>query len=248
MKCFNTTGICIPSANYMADTSATINQIIRQYVSPGKYFTIDRPRQCGKTTTLYLLEEQLKKDYTVISMSFESADELFASLYAFAAGFIRKTARILKIQELPETLYNDWQQPISRDFPLDDLGQRITELCRNCHRDIVLMIDEVDKSSNNQVFLSFLGLLREKYLDQMKGRDKTFKTVILAGVYDIKNLKLKLHPDAEPKYNSPWNIAADFNIDVLLLSHSLTTFAFSVPNGGVIIHGTPSLILLTTMR
>ena len=44
------------------------------------------------------------------------------------------------------------------------------------------------------------------------------------------------------------NIAADFNIDVLLLSHSLTTFAFSVPNGGVIIHGTPSLILLTTMR
>ena len=42
--------------------------------------------------------------------------------------------------------------------------------------------------------------------------------------------------------------AADFNIDVLLLSHSLTTFAFSVPNGGVIIHGTPSLILLTTMR
>ena len=78
------------------------------------------------------------------------------------------------------------------------------------------MIDEVDKSSNNQVFLSFLGLLREKYLDQMKGRDKTFKTVILAGVYDIKNLKLKLHPDAEPKYNSPWNIAADFNLDTSL--------------------------------
>lgn len=65
------------------------------------------------------------------------------------------------------------------------------------------MIDEVDKSSNNQVFLSFLGLLREKYLDQMKGRDKTFKTVILAGVYDIKNLKLKLHPDAEPQVQQP---------------------------------------------
>jgi len=44
------------------------------------------------------------------------------------------------------------------------------------------------------------------------------------------------------------NIAADFNIDVLLLSHSLTTFAFSVPNGGVIIHGMPSLIFLTILR
>lgn len=91
MKCFNTTGICIPSANYMADTSATINQIIRQYVSPGKYFTIDRPRQCGKTTTLYLLEEQLKKDYIVISMSFESADEpLPLSMPSLQASFARR--------------------------------------------------------------------------------------------------------------------------------------------------------------
>lgn len=78
------------------------------------------------------------------------------------------------------------------------------------------MIGEVDKSSNNQVFLSFLSLLREKYLDQMKGRDITFKTVILAGVYDIKNLKLKLLPNAEPKYNSPWNVDADFNLDINL--------------------------------
>ena len=28
----------------------------------------------------------------------------------------------------------------------------------------------------------------------------------LAGVYDIKNLKLKLRPESEHQYNSPWNI------------------------------------------
>ncbi len=28
----------------------------------------------------------------------------------------------------------------------------------------------------------------------------------LAGVYDIKNLKLKLRPGSEHQYNSPWNI------------------------------------------
>lgn len=70
------------------------------------------------------------------------------------------------------------------------------------------MIDEVDKSSDNQIFLSFLGLLRAKYLEQQKGQDHTFQSVILAGVYDIKNLILKLHPGQEAKYNSPWNIAA----------------------------------------
>lgn len=67
--------------------------------------------------------------------------------------------------------------------------------------------DEVDKSSDNQIFLSFLGLLREKYLKCQQGKDVTFHSVILAGVYDIKTLKLKLHPQEESKYNSPWNIA-----------------------------------------
>ncbi len=38
--------------------------------------------------------------------------------------------------------------------------------------------------------------------------------MILAGVYDIKNLKLKIRPDSEHQYNSPWNIAADFDIDM----------------------------------
>ena len=40
--------------------------------------------------------------------------------------------------------------------------------------------------------------------------------MILAGVYDIKNLKLKLRPDSEHQYNSSWNIAADFDIDMSL--------------------------------
>ena len=120
----------------------------------------------------------------------------------------------MKAQGIEGSILNDWQQPISQEFPFDDLGQRITELCMSCGRDVILMIDEVDKSSDNQIFLSFLGLLREKYLEQMKGKDQTFRSVILAGVYDIKNLKLKLHPGAEPKYNSPWNVAADFDLDI----------------------------------
>lgn len=99
-------------------------------------------------------------------------------------------------------------------FPLDELGERITSLCNSVGRETILIIDEVDKSSDNQVFLSFLGLLRNKYLEQMKGKDRTFWSVILAGVYDIKNLKVKLHPGEESKYNSPWNIAVDFTVNM----------------------------------
>ena len=74
------------------------------------------------------------------------------------------------------------------------------------------MIDEVDSASNNQVFLDFLAQLRGYYLE--RDHMPVFHAVVLAGVYDIKNLKLKLRSDEEHKYNSPWNIAAKFNIDM----------------------------------
>ena len=69
-----------------------------------------------------------------------------------------------------------------------------------------------DSASNNQVFIDFLAQLRDYY--QEREDVPIFHSVILAGVYDIKNLKLKLCPDTEHLYISPWNIAADFDIDM----------------------------------
>ena len=63
-KKFCTTGTCIPEKNYMVDLSNRIQQIINQYIESGQYFTINRARQYGKTTLLYLLEKELRKqDY-----------------------------------------------------------------------------------------------------------------------------------------------------------------------------------------
>lgn len=74
------------------------------------------------------------------------------------------------------------------------------------------MIDEVDQASGHKVFLDFLGMLRSKYLKRMTR--PVFQSVILAGVYDIKNLKQRIRKDEEHRYNSPWNIAADFCVDM----------------------------------
>ena len=213
-KRFQTTGTCIPGEHYMVPMKNRLDEIITNYIKEGKYFTINRARQYGKTTLLYLLEKRLKKEYIVISLSFEAADELFYSLHTFANGIIRNIGRDLRMQNLREDLLQKWLKPVSAEFPFHDLGERITELCMACNRKIVLMVDEVDKSSDNQIFLSFLGLLREKFLRQQQSKDVTFQSVILAGVYDIKNLKLRLHPGEESKYNSPWNIAADFTVDI----------------------------------
>ena len=47
-------------------------------------------------------------------------------------------------------------------------------------------------------------------------------SVVLAGVYDIKNLKLKIRPDDEHQYNSPWNIAAKFSMDMSFSARQIT--------------------------
>lgn len=90
-------------------------------------------------------------------------------------------SRILNAQGIAQPFLNEWVQPVSEQFPFDDLSGRITALCRHSDKPAILMIDEVDKSSDNQVFLSFLGLLRNKDLEQMQKNDDTFQSVALAG-------------------------------------------------------------------
>ncbi len=203
-KKFNVTGMCIPEENYMVDMSSRIDKIVTSYIKEGKYFTMNRARQFGKTTTLYLLEERLKDEYIVLSLSFEAAHEYFQSPMHLVQGLIMDISDALVMQGISDDIIEMWNSPISEEFPMRSLGTKITRLCKQCTKEIILMIDEVDQSSDNQIFLTFLGLLRSKYLSQRKGKDVTFKSVILAGVYDIKNLKLKLHPGEESKYNSPW--------------------------------------------
>ena len=218
MKRFNVAGVCVPDKHYMADISGKLDKIIAM-IEDDEYFTINRARQYGKTTTLSRLDEKLKDKYTVLRLSFEGVGEgAFANDNAFVHFFIKKVAGELEYNKVDSTVIEKWADTSSlwEGDAFDNLSDKITALCMACEQGVILMIDEVDKSSDNQIFLNFLGMLRGKYLLRQQKRDVTFKSVILAGVYDIKNLKLKLRPDVEQKYNSPWNIATDFNIDMSL--------------------------------
>lgn len=211
-KRFNTTGVCIPTMHYMVDITDKLDKII-ELIKEKDYFIINRPRQYGKTTTMYMLEQRLKNDYLVVSMSFEGiGDEVFLKEKTFSKVFIELMAESLEFTNEEES-----KRLLGYENDIDnlrDLSKLITRFVRDSNKDVILFIDEVDKSSNNQLFLSFLGMLRNKYLLRQQGKDKTFSSVILAGVYDIKNLKLKFRNEDEKKYNSPWNIAVDFDIDM----------------------------------
>ena len=213
-KKFNITGKCHPTKHYMADVSGKLAQI-RKMVEEGDYFIINRPRQYGKTTTLYQLSDTLRAtgEYIVLNTSFEGiGDTLFQDESLFSPNLIRQWAKYAKMY-LPD--WTDWLLEQSKHVTnLSDVSDLITLMLEKTDKKVVLLIDEVDKSSNNQLFISFLAMLRNKYLES--DIFKTFHSVILAGVHDIKSLKLKIRAGEEQKLNSPWNIAADFKVDMNL--------------------------------
>ena len=211
-KVFNTEGVCIPEWHYMVDMSAKVEAIVDGYIARGAYFTINRGRQYGKTTTLRLLAGRLRElGYTPVSLTFESSDDLFASRWAFATGFGRLIAAEVRRTHPEQAAL--LVQPVDRDFPFEDLSERVTALCA-ADRRVVLMVDEVDKAASYDVFSSFLSLLRAKYLKRMDPGAETFHSVILVGVSDIRNIRRRIRPDSEHTYNSPWNIAAPFGVEL----------------------------------
>lgn len=217
MKYFNTEGLCRPEKHYMVRLDARLERIKKLLVDREKYFVINRGRQYGKTTTLSALRKYLSRDYAVFLLDFQLlGTEDFVNESAFSYAFINSVISSLKKMNIEnrENLIDYLQKTMNSNhkYGLVELFNALSSMCENCPRPVVLMIDEVDSASNNQVFIDFLAQLRGYYLS----REETpiFHSVILAGVYNIKNLKLKLRPESERQYNSPWNIAADFNIDM----------------------------------
>ncbi|MCM1174190.1 MAG: AAA-like domain-containing protein [Blautia sp.] len=217
MRYFNTEGVCRSDIHYMVRLDDRLEKMKRLYVDRGKYFIINKGRQYGKTTTLRALAEYLLSDYFVVFIDFQGiGTEHFISAerfsYAFAQKFLAAFTRmnnsgnegLLK----PLTDFMDFESNKS----MLELFIKLSAICQTAEKPIALLIDEVDSASNNQVFVDFLSHLREYYLN--RENTPVFQSVILAGVYDVKNLKLKIRPDSQHQYNSPWNIAADFTIDM----------------------------------
>lgn len=216
-KYFNTEGICYPDEHYMVNIADRLEEIMK-YIAARKYFVINRARQYGKTTTLSLLAKKLKGDYIVFPLSFEGiGDSAYIDEYSFCRMIYRLFYDAIYYGEagqIPDSIRDHCKamslETVKTDF--SDLSEFISTLSSALTKPVIIIIDEVDQASNHDVFLAFLGLLRAKYL---KRRSRpTFHSCILAGVYDIKNLKSRIREDADQQYNSPWNVAAKFEVDM----------------------------------
>ncbi len=240
MKEFNVTGLCNPKKHYMVDITEKL-KTIESMVDSGEYFTINRARQYGKTTTLSALTSYLASKYLVLSLDFQDLED---GSFSDGGVFSRTLSKIIldafEFEGLiiPQDIRNRFQELIDKstdDVKMDDLFRVFKFWFDEEDKEIVLIIDEVDSATNNQVFLDFLAQLRSLYLKHAKNNTvKTFQSVILAGVTDVKHVKSKIRDEDQHKVNSPWNIAVDFKVDMSLSVYGISKMLEEYEND----HGT----------
>ena len=183
-KYFNVNGTCKPDIHYMVNLESKLKKI-KHMIDNGQYFTINKARQYGKTTTLRALSQYLTHDYIVISLDFQ---KMSSSDFEHESAFVRRLAgeilkRIRQTPDIPAQALHPFLELIndrSGHSKLADIFDLFSDWCAASPRPIVLLIDEVDTAANNQIFLDFLAQLRAAYLDS--DITPTFQSVILASV------------------------------------------------------------------
>ena len=136
----------------------------------------------------------LKKEYTVLSLDFQRLDN---DVFQNGASFAQAMARIIvdayefENVSIPEETIAALEKLNSEDenkVKMDDLFRILRRWIVKSDQGIVLMIDEVDSATNNQVFLDFLAQLRDGYISRDANNIPAFQSVILAGVTDVKHI------------------------------------------------------------
>lgn len=165
---FNVTGSCSPQRHYMVRLDDRLKKIKQNFVDYGSYFVINRGRQYGKTTTLKALEDYLSEEYIVVSLDFQMlGTEDFADEARFSSAFLDvfiRECELGSIDGADELLKPLRELAQGNGYGLKVMFMTLSGVCGNSRKPIVLMIDEVDSASNNQVFIEFLAQLRSYYL------------------------------------------------------------------------------------
>lgn len=221
---FNITGACNPKYHYMVNIQPRLEKI-KNLIDRGAYFTINCARQYGKTTTLSALKTYLKPDYVVVGVDFQMLSHAsFKSEESFVRAFAREIhTAVQDMEPVPAVIKKqlaDFSSAVKEEADLGTLFFCLSDWCRQSPKPVVLMIDEVDSATNNQVFLDFLAQLRGYYIHR---EDRAaFQSVILASVYDVKNIQYKAASlEEHGRKNSPWNIATDFMVDMNFSADSI---------------------------
>ena len=208
MRFFNTEGPVRPDDHYAIAPldRADVDEFL-DLIRAKRYFVLHAPRQTGKTSALIALRDLLNSgeagNFRCVDVNVEVAqvarDDVARGIRAILSS-LATSARLLG-DDYPDGI---WPDVLTRVGPEDALKELLTRWCVANPVPLVLLVDEID-SLVGDTLLSVLRQLRAGYQRRPEGFPQS---VVLCGVRDIRDYRIRSSTGEVIAGGSPFNVAA----------------------------------------
>ena len=208
MRFFNTEGPVRLDEHYAIPPLARGDKDeLLKLIQAKRYFVLHAPRQTGKTSALIALRDLLNSgeagEFRCVNVNVEvgqvARDDTARGLRSILSS-LASCARLLG-DEFPKQA---WPGIFERSGPDDALKDLLVEWCVANPVPLVLLVDEID-SLVGDTLLSVLRQLRAGYEHRPRGFPHS---IVLCGVRDIRDYRIRSSAGAVIAGGSPFNVAA----------------------------------------
>ena len=208
MRFFNTEGPVRPDKHYAIQPldRANVDELL-DLIRAERYFVLHAPRQTGKTSALIALRDLLNSgeagNFRCVHINVEVAqvarDDTARGIRAILSMM---AARALLLGD--DFLRKSWNEILAASDPNDALRDVLMHWCLADPTPLVLLVDEID-SLVGDTLLSVLRQLRAGYEQRPEGFPQS---VVLCGVRDIRDYRIRSSAGEVIAGGSPFNVAA----------------------------------------
>ena len=208
MRFFNTAGPVRPDDHYaIAPLDRVDVDELLSLIRAKQYFALHAPRQTGKTSALIALRDLLNSgkagDFRCVDVNVEvgqvARDDVARGMRAILSN-LSESALLLGDDYLDDI----WPDVLTKAGPENALKTLLARWCVANPVPLVLLVDEID-SLVGDTLLSVLRQLRAGYQQRPKGFPQS---VVLCGVRDIRDYRIRSSTGEVIAGGSPFNVAA----------------------------------------
>ena len=208
MRFFNTEGPVRPDDHYGVPPlkRMDVDELLR-LIRGKRYFVLHAPRQTGKTSALIALRDLLNGgeagDFRCVNVNVEvgqvARDDTARGLRSILSSLASSARRLG--DDYPDGV---WSEILAKVGPDDALRELLARWCQAKPTPLVLLVDEID-SLVGDTLLSVLRQLRAGYEHRPEGFPQS---VVLCGVRDIRDYRIRSSAGEVIAGGSPFNVAA----------------------------------------
>ena len=205
---FNIAGPCIAAKHYMLSATDRLPEVAA-LIRKEQYFVVHAQRQCGKTTALLALRNEINSREERVAMycsleAVEGVADPAAGLPMIYSRIQTAAGQVAALRDCPlRTVAPTTVDPAS--MAASGISDLLSALSLTAKKPLVVFFDEVDCLCG-PTLISFLRQLRDGSISKTKGVDFP-ASVALVGMRDIRDYKAQIRPDRESLGStSPFNV------------------------------------------